>query len=85
MVRRERILRVVTSTAGMPHAFNIRLDDARVHAYAQRYCFLNRPDVELNARLREVVIASTRALPEERDASRIEFVSRARNARSKRT
>jgi SAM-dependent methyltransferase len=59
----------------MAHAFNIRLSDPRVHAYAQRYCFLNGPDLELNARLREAVIACTRRLPEERDANRIEFLS----------
>lgn len=61
----------------MAHAFNIRLDDARVHAYAQRYCFLHGPDSALNAQLREAVIACKRELPEERDASRVVLVSKA--------
>ena len=58
----------------MAHAF-IRLEDPRVHAYAPRYCFLHGPDSALNARLREVVIAAKRELPEEQDAGRIELVN----------
>lgn len=57
------------------HAFNIRLPDSALHAYAQRYCFLNGPDPTLNQRLRQAVLDSTVPLADEHDDARITFVS----------
>lgn len=59
----------------MACSFNIRLPDPRLHAYAQKYCFLNGPNPELNRFLRQAVLDSTVPLAEERDAARIEFLS----------
>jgi SAM-dependent methyltransferase len=58
----------------MGHAFNIRLDDPSVHAYAQRFCFLNGPDPALNRRLRRAVLEHKLELTEEADAERIQLL-----------
>ncbi|HKU36717.1 MAG TPA: class I SAM-dependent methyltransferase [Polyangiales bacterium] len=65
----------------MAHAFNIALTDSSVHAYAQRFCFLNGPDRELNSQLRAAVLACKRPLPEERDADRIQLLDLAEQRR----
>jgi SAM-dependent methyltransferase len=57
------------------HAFNIRLEDPSVHAYAQKHCFLNGPDQTLNRRLLQAVLRSRVELLEEHDAHRIAFTS----------
>ena len=57
------------------HAFNIRLPDPRLHAYAQKYCFLNGPDLALNRSLRQAVLDSRVPLGEEQHADRITFLS----------
>lgn len=62
----------------MGHAFNIRLDDSSVHAYAQRFCFLNGPDAELNRRLRRAVLEQKLELADEADAERVQFLDLAR-------
>lgn len=59
----------------MGHAFNIRLQDSSVHAYAQKYCFLNGPNPTLNRTLLQAVLQSRVELPEESDADRIDFTS----------
>jgi SAM-dependent methyltransferase len=63
------------STPHVAHAFNIRLPDPALHAYAQRYCFLNGPDPTLNRQLRQAVLDSTVPLADERDDARITFLS----------
>jgi ubiquinone/menaquinone biosynthesis C-methylase UbiE len=63
------------------HAFNIRLQDPSVHAYAQKHCFLNGPDLALNRALLRDVLQSRVELPEERDAHRIAFTSLAAQRR----
>jgi SAM-dependent methyltransferase len=68
----------------MGRAFNIRLPDASVHGYAQKYCFLNGPDPELNRALRELVPRVVVELSEEKDADRIEFLGVEEQARIER-
>jgi SAM-dependent methyltransferase len=58
----------------MSHAYNIRLQDSQVHAYAQEHCFLNGPDHALNRRLRSAVTAAAIALTPERDSDKITWI-----------
>lgn len=59
----------------MGHAFNIRLKDSALHGYAQKYCFLNGPNAELNRLLLTTLSASTVQLSEERDSHRMTFLN----------